>query len=376
MKFNSKWLLWVGVGLTGLVLCIIYRPYVEGFVSLLVSAFLPLITGGIMAYIVNLIMRHLEKWYFPKTKNKFLKATRTPVCLIASVLILMGVAAVVVMLVLPQLVDCIKLLVAKIPDAYSTAVGWLQQKHILSDEVIKSLSQVKWNDLLDGFLGTITTGIGNVMGAAWGVISTITGAVITLFIGIIFAVYLLLSKKKLKRQTNLLIDRFLSEKWAERIRYFVSVLDQSFRKYIAGQCTEAVILGVLCALGMWALGLPYPAMIGALIAFTSLIPIAGAYIGGAIGAFMIMTDSPLKALVFIVYLVILQQLEGNLIYPKVVGESIGLPAIWVLAAVTVGGGLMGITGMLIGVPITAAFYKILRDEVRKGKPKQQTVDSM
>ena len=129
-----------------------------------------------------------------------------------------------------------------------------------------------------------------------------------------------------------------------------------------GQCTEAVILGLLCALGMWILRMPYAAMIGALIAFTSLVPIAGAYIGGVIGAFMVFTVSPLQALVFIVYLVVLQQIEGNLIYPKVVGTSVGLPAIWVLVAITVGGGIMGVAGMLLGVPIAAVIYKILKDK--------------
>ena len=137
----------------------------------------------------------------------------------------------------------------------------------------------------------------------------------------------------------------------------------SFHKYIVGQCTEAVILGGLCAIGMGILGLPYATMIGALVAFTALIPVAGAFIGGAVGAFMILMVNPIQALIFIVYLVVLQQLEGNIIYPKVVGSSMGLPAIWVLAAVTVGGGVMGIMGMLIGVPIAATAYRIIHNDV-------------
>lgn len=371
MKNNKKWLIVGGIAFVLLVLCIIYRPYVEGIAAAALSAVLPLVVGFIIAYIVNLVMRVLEKWYFPKAKSKFLNATRTPVCMVVSVVLILAVFTLVLLLVVPQLVDCIKLLISKIPAAYTASVAWLKETHLLSDEVLKGIQEVKWEELADKFIGTLTTGIGNVVDMVFGVVSTLTGAIITAFIGIIFSVYLLASKNRLKRQFGLLLDRFASQKGAERVRYVVGVLDESFRKYIIGQCTEAVILGVLCALGMWALRLPYPAMIGALIACTSLIPIAGAYIGGAVGAFMIFTDSPLKALIFIIYLVVLQQLEGNLIYPKVVGDSIGLPAMWVLAAVTVGGGLMGIPGMLISVPITAAIYRILRDEVKKGKPQKE-----
>ena len=145
--------------------------------------------------------------------------------------------------------------------------------------------------------------------------------------------------------------------------HVLAVLDESFHKYIVGQCTEAIILGVMCMVGMWILRLPYAAMISALIAFTALIPVAGAYIGGGIGALMIFTVSPVQALVFLIYLVVLQQLEGNLVYPRVVGTSVGLPALWVLAAVTIGGGVLGIAGMLLGVPLAAALYRLVREQV-------------
>ena len=149
--------------------------------------------------------------------------------------------------------------------------------------------------------------------------------------------------------------------------YVLEVVNDCFHRYIVGQCIEAVIIGSLCALGMAILRLPYATMVGALVAFTALIPVAGAYIGAAVGAFMILTVDPVKAVVFLIFLVILQQFEGNVIYPKVVGSSMGLPGIWVLAAVTVGGGMMGIAGMLLGVPLAAAAYRILRDDVVNGE---------
>ncbi|WP_277215231.1 AI-2E family transporter [Pseudoflavonifractor capillosus] len=151
------------------------------------------------------------------------------------------------------------------------------------------------------------------------------------------------------------------------------MLNECFHKYIVGQCTEALILGGLCTLGMLILQLPYATMTGAVIAFTALIPVAGAYIGAGVGAFMILTVSPVKAIIFLIFIVILQQLEGNLIYPRVVGSSMGLPGIWVLAAVTVGGGVMGIPGMLLCVPLAAAFYKLLREDVNRIPSKEEAV---
>ena len=164
-----------------------------------------------------------------------------------------------------------------------------------------------------------------------------------------------------------MMEYFLKPSWNEKIRYVADVFDHSFHNFIVGQCIEAVVLGVLCIAGMALLKLPYAMMIGTLIGFTALIPVAGAYIGAGVGVFMILTVSPIKALVFLIFVVVLQQLEGNLIYPKVVGNSIGLPGIWVLAAVTVGGGLMGIPGMLLGVPVVAALYQLLGNHLDKKK---------
>ena len=152
----------------------------------------------------------------------------------------------------------------------------------------------------------------------------------------------------------------------------LGIFDDCFRKYLVGQCTEAVILGALCALGMMIFKFPYAVMIGTLIGFTALIPVAGAYIGAAVGAIMILTVSPVQSLLFLVFIVVLQQIEGNLIYPKVVGSSLGLPALWVLAAVTIGGGVMGIPGMLLGVPISAALYRLIKQDVLKKETLQNT----
>ena len=197
-------------------------------------------------------------------------------------------------------------------------------------------------------------GAGSVMNVVVSATSTIVSSLITLFMGLIFAVHLLLGKERLSSQVNRLMDRFVPALWLERLRYFLSVLSDCFHSYIVCQVTEACILGGLCATGMLLFRLPYALMIGCLIGVTALIPIAGAYIGGGIGAIMIFSVDPMQAVFFVIYLIVLQQIEGNLIYPRVAGSSLGLPGIWVLAAVTLGGGLLGIPGMLIGVPLTTA----------------------
>lgn len=203
------------------------------------------------------------------------------------------------------------------------------------------------------------------MGFAINMVMSVFSGVVTALMSIIFAVYLLTGKEKLGNQCNRLMQRYLKDSWNRKLQNLLKTLNECFHKYIVGQCTEALILGGLCLAGMLILQLPYAPMISALIAFTALIPVAGGYIGAGIGAFMILTVSPVKALIFLIFIVVLQQLEGNIIYPKVVGSSMGLPAIWVLAAVTIGGGIMGIIGMVISVPIAATAYRLLQKDLNR-----------
>lgn len=226
-------------------------------------------------------------------------------------------------------------------------------------------SQNKMVVKLGEIFGILTSGVGNVMELVVNALSSVFSGVVMALMSVIFSIYLLLGKDKLRKQADRVMRHYLKTDWYKKIKYVLSVLNDCFHKYIVGQCTEAVILGMLCALGMVLLKLPYASMIGALIGFTALIPVAGAYIGGAVGAVMIFSVSPVQALIFLVYLVVLQQLEGNLIYPKVVGASMGLPGIWVLAAVTIGGGIMGVGGMLLSVPIAATVYQLIKDDMNK-----------
>ena len=211
---------------------------------------------------------------------------------------------------------------------------------------------------------------------AAGTVSTIAIGFMNFFIGLVFSIYILANKEKLKIQTRRLIHAWLPEKLGISLIHVVSICNVSFRNFIAGQATEAVILGTLCTIGMLILRLPYAPMVGALVGVTALIPIVGAYIGAVVGAFLILTVSPLKTFIFIIFLIILQQLEGNLIYPRVVGFRVNLPAMWVLAAVTVGGNLAGPAGMLLGVPTASAAYELLKEATikREQKSKEPELD--
>lgn len=362
MKIDAKTIAKIGLGVFLTYLCIYYWPSVSGILVTVFEAIVPLLIGCVIAYIVNLIMSFYERHYFPKTQKKWIIKSRRVVCLLSSIITLLAVITLIVIIVIPQLTSCVSLLFAKLPKALSDTVAYIEGLEVLPEDIMTTLLSIDWNSTISQVMGALTSGVSNIVGIVVGVVTSVVGGFITAFLSVIFSVYLLLSKETLGRQAKKVLSRAIKPSLYEKFEYVLALVNKTFRGYIVGQCTEAVILGVLCALGMWILRMPYAAMIGALIAFTSLVPIAGAYIGGVIGAFMVFTVSPVQALVFIIYLIILQQIEGNLIYPKVVGTSVGLPAIWVLVAITVGGGLMGIAGMLLGVPVAAVVYRLLKDK--------------
>ncbi len=361
MKIDWKTCLRVGISIFLLYLGIHYWPGISGTLGTAVSAASPLIAGIIMAYPVNILMSFYERHYFPKSTKKAVTKSRRAVCLIGAIITLLAVMALIIGLVAPQLVACIKMVIDYVPGAMKVVIAKLEQFSFISDEVINALKSIDWKSKIGDIAETLTSGLGSVMDVAVTAVSSVFSVLSTAVIGFIFALYALLSKDKISSQLKRLFSSFVPEKIYSKVTYVLSVTNDCFRRFIVGQCTEAVILGSLCAVGMLILRLPYAAMIGALVAFTALIPIVGAFIGAGVGAFLILTQSPVKALIFLVFIVVLQQVEGNLIYPRVVGSSMGLPGIWVLAAITVGGGVMGITGILISVPVAATIYKLIRN---------------
>ncbi|MBR7142459.1 MAG: AI-2E family transporter [Clostridia bacterium] len=374
VKHEWKPYLRIGISIFILYLCIHYWSALSGVFTRLLQAATPLLIGAVLAYLLNLLMTFYERHYFPKSQKRFWKITRKPVCTAASILTLLAIVTLVVWLVLPEVISCIQLILTQLPGAIQKLITWLQERGLLSQEIASTLASIDWQSRIGQIAGLISTGITGVVNILITTVSSLASGLFTAFLSIIFAVYLLSGKEQLKRQSSRLITHYLPKKTCDHITYVASIANNCFRRYIVGQCTEALILGLLCTLGMLILRLPYAAMIGPLIAFTALVPVAGAFVGAALGAFLILMVSPAKALVFLIFVVVLQQLEGNLIYPKVVGSSIGLPAMWVLAAVTLGGGLMGIPGMLLGVPMAATLYRIVRNDMNRRARKQAAAE--
>lgn len=367
MKPDWKTCLRVGVSAFALFLCVHYWPMGARLLKGFLSAITPIVLGCVIAYVVNIPMSFFERHYFPGNESKLVIRTRRGVSLVLALVSLAAVVALIVVIVAPELVTCVTMLASQAPEVLTALSRRLAEIEWLEGTVVGYLATVDWPQLVQKVIDLALRGFGDVANGVMGVVNSVVSWTVTVTMGFIFGLYILLGKERLDRQFKALFRRYLPEKARKAGRYVWDVMGECFHKYIVGQCTEAVILGCLCALGMALLGFPYAAVVGATVGFTALIPVAGAYIGGAVGFLLILTVSPIRAVLFIVYLNVLQQLEGNLIYPKVVGTSLGLPGIWVLAAVIVGGGMFGVFGMILGVPLAAGCYRLLKEDVRKGK---------
>lgn len=368
---NLTWKTCLRIGVTAVLiyLACTYWHGLTNVIGVVLGAASPLLIGAVIAYIANILMTFYERYFFPKSKKPIVGKIRRPVCM--ALAFLTAVLAIVWMLttVLPQLARCVEMIIASVPGAIAKAYAWLDEK-IQLGALLKELNlsapdaNFDWKGAITNALNLVATGLGGVVGVAATAVTSAVNVVVTLFLAAVFAIYLLLGKEKLGAQFTRLSRSMLGEKATGRIGYVLYELDESFHAFIVGQCTEALILGALCFLGMMVFGFSNALTISIMVGFTALIPIAGAYIAAIAGAFMLFVESPLSALLFIIFLIILQQIEGNLIFPRVVGSSIGLPGVWVLAAVTVGGGVMGIPGMLLGVPLASTIYRMVGRGVR------------
>lgn len=367
IKIEWKSCLRLGVTALAVFLCIHYWKAGTGFVLAVVGALAALIAGGVIAFIVNILMSFLERHYFQKSKKKLAGKSRRPVCMVTAYLLVIALLVLVVALVVPELVQCIKILIDRLPEALEK----LSENETVAQYlpvVTEKLAEADWDAMIAQVQEFVKVNAGGVAGNVTSAVSTVFSSIVTFVIGIIFSIYLLSGKEKLGAQCTALMTRYLKPGVKAKIQSVLAILNRNFHKYIVGQCTEALILGVLCTLGMLVFRFPYALMIGVLTGTLQLIPVVGGLIGGVIGALMMLTVSPMKALMFLVFIVILQQLESNLVYPKVVGNAIGLPALWVLAAVTLGGGIGGVVGMLTAVPLMATVYQLVRNDVKKPKP--------
>lgn len=350
------------------------------FFMYIIKVFMPFIIGAIIAFVLNVLLNVVENKLFKKLNEKNSKIWRKikrPTSVITTFVIIIAIIAFVLGLLIPQLQNTVEIFTDNI-DSYKEQSVELLDKIGISNKDIK-----KFINGLDDIQGELTTYLDNnkeeIMQTTVGVASTVIGTITSFVLGIVFAIYILLKKEDLARQSKKILKAYLPEKREKRIREICEVSNTTFGNFISGQCLEALIIGILCFIGMLILQIPYASTISVLVGFTALIPVFGAFIGTAIGAFLILMVDPTKAIIFIIFIIILQQIEGNLIYPKVVGKSVGLPGLWVMVAVTVGASIAGILGMLVSVPLCSVLYGIIKtnvnariDEKNKQKLKVKT----
>lgn len=334
-----------------------------GFVFLMRIVF-PFILGGAMAFILNIPMHFLEGRVFAKAKKK--KLVR-PVSLVLSILFVVAILQIVLVVVIPEIAATFASISKNIEAFLPKLEQWLTEAFPDSEQLemwIDSL-EFNWDKILQGAVNFLKNGAGNVLSSTVTVAKTVINSLMNFFVGFVFACYILLQKEKLSVQVKKVLYAFLPRHAVEKTLQVAALSYKTFSNFVTGQCLEAVILGTMFFVSMSVLRFPYALLVGVLIAFTALIPIFGAFIGCVLGTFLILVSNPVQAIGFVILFFVLQQVEGNLIYPHVVGGSVGLPSIWVLVAVTVGGSLMGVVGMLIFIPLSSVLYALFKGWVHK-----------
>ena len=346
-------------------------PAASGLIKKGVGLLQPFLIGAVIAFVLNVPLRFFEDFVFKKIKNEKFKKYERMLSIFLSIVMVWAIVILVISVVLPQLIDSITLLVSNIPSYLEKVSGLLKKipdesgtinkyisdlNHITPSNVEKAVRHFAFN-------GSSTKTVLSTAMSTLGIVSSVFTVLLDLVIAFVFSIYILTHKERLARQARQICYAFFDKVYAEYIIHVFQVSFSKFYNFITGQLTEAVILGVLCTIGMLLLHFPYALMIGVLTGFCALIPIVGALIGGIVGTLLILTVSPAKALGFLVFLTVLQQIEGHVIYPHVVGGSVGLPSMWTLFAITIGGTLMGLVGMLIFVPICAAIYFLFAEFV-------------
>lgn len=347
-----------------LILVLCYGKELINLPSAVFKALSPVIFGFVIAYALNILMCFFERLYFPKHKGSAtVLKTKRPVCLALSVLSLIAVIASVIGIVIPELLSCIGFIASELPLLADKLFSNRIFTKLVPKDVLDSLNNFDWHRCTSACIEYLVNGFNHIPNRIINAVTSLFSGVIGVFISFITALYILASKEVLLSRVKRLSDCYLPLKFRTGLFHILSVFNDSFRSFIIGQCIEAFILGILCTVGMLVFRFPYATMIGALVGITAVIPVAGAFIGAGVGTVMIFTVSPFKSLLFLLFFLVLQQIEENLIYPRVVGKSVGLPSLLVLIAVTFGAGIGGICGILLSVPVASALYRLLCENV-------------
>lgn len=343
---------------------------VLGAAKFILHILMPFILGGAIAFVLSVPMGRIQKRLFGHAKpGSKLEKAAAPLSLVLALALVIVILGLVLVVVLPELGSTIAMLGKTLPEKVPALLKKVELLFANNPELVLYIEEIesnlKWDEILNQMVTFFRVGANTMLDSTISVATGIVSGVGTFFISFVFACYILLQQQFLSRQMKKLFFAYMKEEHAKEVLRICSLTYRTFSSFLTGQCLEAVILGVMFFIAMTIFRFPFAVLVGVLIAFTALIPIFGAFIGCAVGAFLILTVNPTQALAFVIMFLILQQIEGNLIYPKVVGGSIGLPAIWVLAAVSLGGSLFGVLGMLVFIPVVSVLYALLRENVNK-----------
>ena len=348
-----------------LLVVVLFWSRISEALSFLTGILKPFILGGALAFILNLPLSFLEKKVFRNLKGRGEKFKR-PLSIFLSLVFVLLLILILLLTVVPEVISAFESIISSIPSLVTRVESWSNDvlTPVLKNnpELLKSL-ETNWDSLLSKSLSFLKDGLSALLSSTLVAANSLISSITSFVVALIFAIYVLGDKERLERQFRSLLKAYTSKETEEYVLHVFSVLHRSFSSFISGQCLEAVILGSIFILVLSILRFPYSVMIGVVVMFSALLPIVGAFIACIFGAFLILLSSPVKALYFVVIFLIIQQLENNLIYPRVVGSSVGLPALWVFFAVTLGGALFGVVGMLFFIPVFSAVFVLLKEDV-------------
>lgn len=368
-RWNTDKKIWAYiVGIALLILAIMNIDTIVNGVQIVWNACSVLIYGAMIAYVLNLIMVRIEN-ILPNNKVK-------PVLsLLLSLFIFIFLVYALINLVVPSLIDAFKVLFETMPTYFDKLKNFLIELFENNPQFVEMIESINinWKTLFENGVAMLSNGVGNVVGTTIGIVNVVVNVVVNGVLAIVFAIYILMEKSRFIQWYHRFTNLVMKPTHKEELTNILRIVHQTFSSFIGGQCIEAIILGVMCAVGMWILRMPYPVMIGTLVGVINIIPMVGAYVGGAIGMFIVFTVNPITSIFFLIFLCVIQQIESNIFYPRVVGKSVGLPGIFVMATVVVGGTLAGVSGMFLGIPFVASVYKIIKIYFKRAEDKKATI---
>ena len=370
-KNLTKWAVGTVAACILIFLGVRYISSIALAIGWLVDLVKPLLIGAMLAMVLNVPLGFVEKHLFRKNPTLKKEKARRPLAILLSLILVIGIFVGISVLVIPELTGAVSIVISSVTGVLEQMAAFESSADFSQFPFAEQLEKldIDWMTMKTQLEAWIQKLSATILDYTASVLGNVATSLIDGVVAFVFCIYVLANKETLNRQFGRLARAWLPDHFTDTVSHIFAVCGDVFQQFIVGQTTEAVILGTLCGIGMAILRIPYAPMVGALVGVTALIPYVGAFIATIVGAFMILTVNPFKALIFVIYLLALQQVEGNLIYPKVVGAKINLPAMWVLAAITVGGNLAGPFGMLLGVPAASAAYALLKEATIKRESK-------